>query len=138
MKALLGLPALVLLGACSSEPTAPAEPSGDDWTRWVCDSQTEVLWRFADPVKAGAHLVDADRIKPDTPVELLASWQELSGSVPAHNTDHAKRLVMEQQVMLERAALPGGILLRAVARRSWPLDVEPTTYETPAPVLKIG
>ena len=34
---------LGLLGACASQP-APS----DNWTRWVCDSQTEVLWRFAD------------------------------------------------------------------------------------------
>ena len=32
-----------LLGACASQP-APS----DNWTRWVCDSQAEVLWRFAD------------------------------------------------------------------------------------------
>lgn len=32
-----------LLGACASQP-APS----DAWTRWVCDSQAEVLWRFAD------------------------------------------------------------------------------------------
>lgn len=31
-----------LLGGCASQP-----PS-DEWTRWVCDGQTEVLWRFAD------------------------------------------------------------------------------------------
>ncbi|PTS85113.1 hypothetical protein DBR00_04760 [Pseudomonas sp. HMWF032] len=24
----------------------------DHWTRWVCDSQTEVLWRFADSSQA--------------------------------------------------------------------------------------
>ena len=34
---------LSLLGACASQP-APS----DSWTRWVCDSQTEVFWRFAD------------------------------------------------------------------------------------------
>ena len=34
---------LGLLGACASQP-APS----DNWTRWVCDSQAEVLWRFAD------------------------------------------------------------------------------------------
>jgi membrane-bound inhibitor of C-type lysozyme len=40
---LAGLAALLLLlAACSSQPV----PS-DKWTRWVCDSQAEVLWRFA-------------------------------------------------------------------------------------------
>ncbi|MDH0895901.1 MULTISPECIES: MliC family protein [unclassified Pseudomonas] len=34
------LPAVVLLSACAGQP-APAE----HWTRWVCDSQAEVLWR---------------------------------------------------------------------------------------------
>lgn len=34
---------VVLLGGCTSQP-APS----DEWTRWVCDSQAEVLWRFAD------------------------------------------------------------------------------------------
>ncbi|WP_405119247.1 MliC family protein [Pseudomonas leptonychotis] len=34
---------MLLLGACASQP---APNSG--WTRWVCDSQAEVLWRFAD------------------------------------------------------------------------------------------
>lgn len=33
---------LSVLGACASQP-APS----DNWTRWVCDGQTEVLWRFA-------------------------------------------------------------------------------------------
>lgn len=32
-----------LLGACASQPT-PSET----WTRWVCDSQAEMLWRFVD------------------------------------------------------------------------------------------
>jgi membrane-bound inhibitor of C-type lysozyme len=32
-----------LLGGCASQ-SAPS----DEWTRWVCDSQAEVLWRFVD------------------------------------------------------------------------------------------
>jgi membrane-bound inhibitor of C-type lysozyme len=40
MKAvILALP-VVLLAGCAGHPT----PS-DSWTRWVCDSQAEVLWR---------------------------------------------------------------------------------------------
>jgi membrane-bound inhibitor of C-type lysozyme len=40
MKAvILALP-VVLLAGCTGHPT----PS-DSWTRWVCDSQAEVLWR---------------------------------------------------------------------------------------------
>jgi membrane-bound inhibitor of C-type lysozyme len=32
-----------LLGGCAGQPAA-----SDEWTRWVCDNHTEVLWRFAD------------------------------------------------------------------------------------------
>jgi len=34
---------VALLGGCASQ-SAPS----DEWTRWVCDSQAEVLWRLAD------------------------------------------------------------------------------------------
>ncbi|MGE8497371.1 MAG: MliC family protein [Pseudomonas sp.] len=34
---------LLLLAGCSSQPV-----EHDEWTRWVCDSQAEVLWRVAD------------------------------------------------------------------------------------------
>ena len=47
--ALLAL--LGLLGACASQP-APS----DNWTRWVCDSQAEVLWRFADSSREAVDL----------------------------------------------------------------------------------
>ncbi len=43
MRGMLMLVAAGLLGACATQP----EPT-DSWTRWVCDSQAEVLWRFAD------------------------------------------------------------------------------------------
>nr|WP_235978899.1 MliC family protein [Pseudomonas carbonaria] len=36
-----------MLGACSSSSVPPEETEGG-WTRWVCDSKAEVLWRFAD------------------------------------------------------------------------------------------
>ena len=35
----------LLLAGCASAPT-PETPV--EWTRWVCDSQAQVLWRFAD------------------------------------------------------------------------------------------
>ncbi|MDH0733189.1 MliC family protein [Pseudomonas sichuanensis] len=47
MKALLAALALATLAGCSMLQPAPA-PVADNWTRWVCDSQAEVLWRFAD------------------------------------------------------------------------------------------
>lgn len=40
-KVMGGALALVLAG-CSSQPD-----NRDVWTRWVCDSQVEVLWRVA-------------------------------------------------------------------------------------------
>lgn len=47
MKALLALLALAPLAGCALlQPAKPAP--ADNWTRWVCDSQAEVLWRFAD------------------------------------------------------------------------------------------
>ncbi|HEY1029241.1 MAG TPA: MliC family protein [Pseudomonas sp.] len=40
---LAGLAAIaLLLAACNSQPVVP-----DHWNRWVCDSQVEVQWRFA-------------------------------------------------------------------------------------------
>ncbi|MCO7622730.1 Membrane-bound inhibitor of C-type lysozyme [Pseudomonas guariconensis] len=47
MKALLAALALATLAGCSLLQPAPSA-SADNWTRWVCDSQAEVLWRFAD------------------------------------------------------------------------------------------
>ncbi|MGO0696363.1 MliC family protein [Pseudomonas guariconensis] len=47
MKALLAALALATLAGCSLLQPAPSAPA-DNWTRWVCDSQAEVLWRFAD------------------------------------------------------------------------------------------
>lgn len=40
MRALILALSALLLSACASQP----EPA-DQWTRWVCDSQAEVLWR---------------------------------------------------------------------------------------------
>ena len=47
MKALMAVRALATLAGCAS--LRPSEPApADNWTRWVCDSQTEVQWRLAD------------------------------------------------------------------------------------------
>ncbi|MEX5340271.1 MliC family protein [Pseudomonas sp. I2] len=46
MNALMASMALATLAGCSL--LQPAQPApADNWTRWVCDSQAEVLWRFA-------------------------------------------------------------------------------------------
>nr|WP_239482235.1 MliC family protein [Pseudomonas insulae] len=44
----MGVASALLLGACASQPDTPPAASDGQWTRWVCDSQAEVLWRFAD------------------------------------------------------------------------------------------
>ncbi|WP_137973607.1 MliC family protein [Pseudomonas sp. F(2018)] len=40
MKAVIMALSVVWLAGCAGQPTP-----GDSWTRWVCDSQAEVLWR---------------------------------------------------------------------------------------------
>ncbi|MDX5371687.1 MAG: MliC family protein [Pseudomonadaceae bacterium] len=60
----------VLLGGCASQP-APS----DEWTRWVCDSQVEVLWRLAD---ADGESVDL-RLGGDDIVHRLVQEPAASG-----------------------------------------------------------
>ena len=45
-KAAVGAALLSVIAGCSSQPATP-----DAWTRWVCDSQAEALWRFTDDSK---------------------------------------------------------------------------------------
>ncbi|WP_263143211.1 MliC family protein [Pseudomonas sp. RIT-PI-AD] len=49
MKTGMTLVLLALLAGCAGQRDA------DDWTRWVCDSEAEVLWRYVD---AGHSIVD--------------------------------------------------------------------------------
>lgn len=42
LSSIAALSVLAVLSGCATE-----QPT-DTWTRWVCDSQAEVLWRFAD------------------------------------------------------------------------------------------
>lgn len=42
-KAAVSAALLGVMAGCSSQPATP-----DTWTRWVCDSKAEVLWRFSD------------------------------------------------------------------------------------------
>ncbi|MHC6227746.1 MliC family protein [Pseudomonas sp. X10] len=48
MKALMALVALTTLAGCANFHSSDDPAPSDNWTRWVCDSQAEVLWRFAD------------------------------------------------------------------------------------------
>ncbi|WP_460140752.1 MliC family protein [Pseudomonas sp. S2_E01] len=48
MKGFIAITALALLAGCSNfDLFKSAEPAGN-WTTWTCDSQAQVLWRFAD------------------------------------------------------------------------------------------
>lgn len=47
MKGVLASMALATLAGCASFTPAPAAAPADNWTRWVCDSKAEVLWRAA-------------------------------------------------------------------------------------------
>ena len=62
----------LLLGACAGQP----EP-GDHWTRWVCDSQAEVQWRFAN---GGFDQVDV-RLGGDDIVYRLTQEPAASGAL---------------------------------------------------------
>ncbi|TRX72964.1 MliC family protein [Pseudomonas mangiferae] len=51
MNKVIPLSLLALLAGCAGQ----REGDSDHWTRWVCDSQAEVLWRYVD---AGQSIVD--------------------------------------------------------------------------------
>ncbi|UZE28743.1 MliC family protein [Pseudomonas asplenii] len=48
MKGFIALASLALLGGCAAFNLPSSTSAKDNWTRWVCDSQTEVFWRYAD------------------------------------------------------------------------------------------
>jgi membrane-bound inhibitor of C-type lysozyme len=64
--------AAVALAGCASQPQAP-----DQWTRWVCDSQAELQWRFAD---GGYDQVDL-RLGGDDIVYRLSQEPAASGAL---------------------------------------------------------
>nr|WP_314876865.1 MliC family protein [uncultured Pseudomonas sp.] len=76
MKALMAVLALATLAGCSLLQPAPAAPT-DTWTRWVCDTQTEVSWRFAD---ASQDSVDV-RLGGDDQVYRLKAEPGASGAL---------------------------------------------------------
>jgi len=68
MKGFIALVSLAALGGCAvfNQASAPA----DNWTHWTCDSQAEVLWRYADSAQQAVdvRLGSADqvyRLKPE-------------------------------------------------------------------------
>lgn len=61
MKTLLAVVAMAALAGCSLlKPSAPAVD--DNWTRWVCDSQAEVLWRFTDSAREAVDVRLGNRV----------------------------------------------------------------------------
>ena len=72
MRLMAGLLATAALAGCSSQPAAP-----DHWNRWVCDSQAEVQWRFAN---GGFDQVDV-RLGGDDIVYRLTQEPAASGAL---------------------------------------------------------
>lgn len=72
MAALSTLAGALLLAGCAGQP-APSE----SWTRWTCDSQAEVLWRFADGRR---EIVDL-RLNGDDSVHRLTLEPSGSGAL---------------------------------------------------------
>lgn len=75
MKGLIALAAITALGGCAMFQGQPVAEV--NWTRWVCDTQTEVLWRFAD---ADHQLVDV-RLGGGDQVYRLKSEPGASGAL---------------------------------------------------------
>lgn len=74
MKGVVAVMALAVVAGCAI--TAPA-PVSEHWTRWVCDSQAQVFWRFAD---AAEQTVDV-RLGGADQVYRLASEPGASGAL---------------------------------------------------------
>lgn len=68
--ALTALIGVVALAGCAADP-APS----DDWTRWVCDSQAEVLWRFADGSREVVDLRLGGRYRPPPDARARRLWR---------------------------------------------------------------
>ncbi|VVO42385.1 MliC family protein [Pseudomonas fluorescens] len=47
MKGFIAVTALVLLAGCANLNLFESPPQ-DSWTTWSCDSQAQVVWRYAD------------------------------------------------------------------------------------------
>lgn len=57
MKGVFALATLALLSGCANLNLYNKAPQpADQWTTWVCDSQAQVVWRFADPARSQVDL----------------------------------------------------------------------------------
>lgn len=139
----------------SDDDVVTITPAGDavigDHDGGEPDPMANLPWprRLKMPEQTGGHYVVLFALKPKKGER--AQYTEVA-CVKAHDSDHAKRVVLENdgrspkpfaergdvaRWLLERAG-ERGILLRALPAMHWPGDVEPTSFERPAPVLKIG
>jgi membrane-bound inhibitor of C-type lysozyme len=64
----------LLLTACSSQPESVTT---DSWTRWVCETQVEVLWRYTDSRQEAVDL----RLGGDDIVHRLRMQKSASGAL---------------------------------------------------------
>ena len=48
MKGFIAVAALALLAGCANMDLFKSSAPADHWTTWTCDSQANVLWRYAD------------------------------------------------------------------------------------------
>lgn len=80
MKGLLALVALAALGGCAIGK-APQQQS-DPWTRWVCDSQAELHWRYID---SSRKQVDVRLNQSDQVFRLQAEPGAASGTLYSNN-----------------------------------------------------
>ena len=64
----------LLLAACSSQPESVTT---DSWTRWVCETQVEVLWRYTDSQHEAVDL----RLGGDDIVHRLRRQKSASGAL---------------------------------------------------------
>ncbi|KFX70560.1 lipoprotein [Pseudomonas taeanensis MS-3] len=62
----------LLLAGCAGQ-----QQGADSWTRWVCDSQAEVLWRFADSAKEQVEV----RLAADDRIYRLQQQPSASGAL---------------------------------------------------------
>lgn len=77
----------LLLAACAGQP----EPA-DSWTRWVCDSQVQVLWRPVGDEAVDLRL-DADHTVHRLTLEPAGSGALYSDNVLAFHTQGEEGLV---------------------------------------------
>jgi hypothetical protein len=92
LPAVLLLTTLGLLSACANGPKS----AGDGWNHWVCDSQAQVQWRYADSKQ---QIVDV-RVGGDDIMHRLR--REVSGTGELYSDPLLTFQLIEQQGVLYR------------------------------------